>query len=343
MHNKAWIVDGRLMIGGGRNIGDEYFDASRQFNFRDLDLVVTGGAMAQARALFDRYWNSRRVRKIMQVAMSRPLEDGLDELRERLDGALDEAPLARAYRDRLHAFSGLAELLEKGRTVLETDKVRILADPPAKGLGRHREPGILPAIRGALAAARREAILISPYFVPGRRATRLLTGLARRGVRVSVLTNSLAATDVLAVHGGYARYRRRLLKAGIEFHELKRGGQQGRSLFGSGGASLHTKAFYVDGELIFVGSFNLDPRSANLNTEMGTFVTHPTPAAQLRVEYERLIDPARSWKVGLEKGRLTWSDRTDGRARSVHVEPDATLARRILARVLGWIPIEPQL
>jgi putative cardiolipin synthase len=181
--------------------------------------------------------------------------------------------------------------------------------------------------------------LISPYFVPGRRGARFLTALLRREVEVSVLTNSLAATDVLAVHGGYAHYRRRLLRAGITLHELKRGGQEGRSLFGSGGASLHTKAFVVDGELAFVGSFNLDPRSANLNTEMGTFVQDPTLADRLREEYDRLTDPSRSWAVRLESGRLTWRSREQ----VLHGEPGTTLTRRILARVLGWLPIEPQL
>ena len=168
-------------------------------------------------------------------------------------------------------------------------------------------------------------------------------GLARRGVQVSILTNSLAATDVLAVHGRYARYRRRLLRAGIELHELKRGGQEGHSLFGSGGASLHTKAFAVDGRLIFVGSFNFDHRSANLNTEMGTFAEDPRLADRLRREYARLADPARSWRVTLEDGILAWSDDVDGQRRILHGEPGATLGRRVVARMLGWLPIEPQL
>src|SRR5262249_52421544 len=130
--------------------------------------------------------------------------------------------------------------------LLETGRVRIVADPPVRRRGRHRSPGLLNFIRSALGESQRRILLISPYFVPGRRGTRLLAALARRGVRVSILTNSLAATDVLAVHGRYARYRRRLLRAGIELHELKRGGQEGSSLFGSGRASLHTKAFIVD-------------------------------------------------------------------------------------------------
>jgi putative cardiolipin synthase len=343
MHNKAWIVDDQLFIGGGRNIGDEYFDASRQFNFRDLDLAI-GGAVAQgARALFDAYWTSSCVRPIERVALSKPLAGGLDELRRQLDGAIDAAPSAGTYLDRLRTLSGLPSLLEEGRTLLSADKVHIMADAPGKGLRRHHDPGLLLAIRAAVEGARHDVLLISPYFVPGRRGLRWLVRLARRGVRVRVLTNSLAATDVLAAHGGYARYRRRLLKAGIELHELKRGGQEGHTLFGSGGASLHTKAIGVDGVSIFVGSFNLDPRSARLNTEMGAFVTHPAPAAQLRAEYERLADPTRSWKVELENGRLAWRDRIAGRPRAVHAEPDATLGRRILARVLGWMPIEPQL
>ena len=342
MHNKSWIVDGHLVIGGGRNVGDQYFDASSQFNFRDLDLVVAGGAASQALANFDRYWINRRVRPIDQIAASRPVEGGLDALRRRLAAAATQAS-APAYLQRLRALPKLAELLEGRRTWLNTEQVRIVADPPDKGYGRRRSPDMLNAVHRALHGARKRVLLISPYFVPGRRGTRSLTTLARRGVRVSVLTNSLAATDVLAVHGGYARYRRRLLRAGVELHELKRGGQQGQSLFGSGRASLHTKAFAVDGELAFVGSFNLDPRSAYLNTEMGTFVHHPGLAGELSEEFARLTAPTRSWTVGLERGRLAWTDRAEGRARTLHREPDASLSRRVLARVLGWLPIEPQL
>lgn len=343
MHNKAWIVDGQLVIGGGRNVGDEYFDASSQFNFRDLDLVVTGGAASQALAVFERYWDSPQVRPIGQVAGTRPHDSNLDELRRRLDG-FSAAASAPGYLERLRALPKLAALLEERRVLLDTDRVRVVADPPGKGRDRRRSPVMLGAVRGALSVAQKRVLLISPYFVPGRRGTRSLTTLARRGVRVSVLTNSLAATDVLAVHGGYARYRRRLLRAGVELCELKRGGQQGQSLFGSGHASLHTKAFAVDGELAFVGSFNLDPRSAYLNTEMGTFVRHPVLARELGEEFARLTDPARSWTVSLEHGRrLAWTDRVEGQERVLHREPDASLGRRVMARVLGWLPIEPQL
>ena len=342
MHNKLWVADGALMIGGGRNIGDSYFDASSQFNFRDLDLAVTGAAVSQATALFERYWNSVRVRSIERVAVTRLQPYGLDRLRELLDeAAATEA--ACAYLQRVEALSGLPELVGSHAIPLSADKVRIVGDPPSKRMGRRRAPGVLNAVRTSVGQAQLRVLLISPYFVPGRRGARLLTALLRRGVKISILTNSLAATDVLAVHGGYARYRRRLLRAGVTLRELKRGGQEGRSMFGSGGASLHTKAFVVDDETAFVGSFNLDPRSANLNTEMGTFVHDQELAEQVRREYDRLIDPERSWLVTLEGGRLTWRGHVEGQMQVLHAEPDTTLIRRVMSRVFGWLPLEPYL
>ena len=206
------------------------FDAASQFNFRDLDVAVTGRPAHQTSALFDLYWNSSRVRPVGEVAAVRRSEGALDELRRELDSAALSAPSA-AYQERLNVSSELSVLLEDGRVTLPADSVRIVADPPEKGAtSRGDTRGVLDAVRATVDAARREVLLISPYFVPSRRALRSLTALTRRGVRVAVLTNSLAATDVLAVHGGYARYRRRLLRAGIELHELKRGGQEGQSL-----------------------------------------------------------------------------------------------------------------
>jgi putative cardiolipin synthase len=350
MHNKAWIADGRLFIGGGRNIGDEYFGAASQFNFRDLDVVVEGEAAAQAVAQFERYWTSRQVRPIEHLAAAAatrgrdgvPPAGGLDQLRRRIEAAA-AARAAADYLARSAAGPDLAALLAEGRVLVPAERVRVAADPPRKGLARRRAPSLLTEIRAAIAAARQEVLVASPYFVPGRRGARLLAPLVRRGVRVTVVTNSLAATDVLAVHGGYARHRRRLLRAGVELHELKRGGQEGASLLGSGGhASLHTKAFCVDGELAFVGSFNFDPRSAHLNTEMGVFVQDRALAGRLRDEIARLTDPARSWAVRLDgEGRLVWGD--GGAEGPLYGEPDTTLTRRVLARVLGWLPIEAYL
>ena len=334
MHNKLWIADGATVIGGGRNIGDAYFDASSQFNFRDLDLVVTGPAAAGALPRFERYWASAWARPIGTVVSHRPALEDLAALRRDLRAA-EAAPPAARFIGRLAELPGLDE----GAVALDPAAVRFVADPPGKGRERKRDPVMVREVSLAMARARRQVLVISPYFVPGRRGTRSLLALRRRGVEVAVLTNSLAATDVLAVHGGYARYRRRLLRAGVTLHEMKPGGQQGRSLLGSGRASLHTKAFLVDGEELFVGSYNLDPRSAHLNTEGGCFVRHPALAAAMEAEFRRLTAPEHSWAVRLEGHRLAWRD---GGPPLRH-EPDTPLSRRILARIAGWLPIEAHL
>lgn len=348
MHNKAWIADGQATICGGRNIGNEYFDASEEFNFRDIDLVIAGPAAHKAQAVFDQYWNHPLAQPVGIVSPEpRGRPSSLVHLAARMDAA-GLSPASRPFFEGLRADRAFASVIARnmsGLTLIPTEDIHIVADPPGKASG-DADPAecLVDIILSSLRGATREALLISPYFVPGKVATDLLEALARRGVRVSVVTNSLAATDVVAVHGGYARYRNRLLKAGVALYELKRSGEEAGSVFGSRGASLHTKAMLIDGERVFIGSYNLDPRSAMLNTEMGTFVTHPVMAEQLRKEHARLVEPARSWRVTRgTNGGLVWTAEIEGRITTRHAEPDASLLRRILARVLRWKPIESQL
>jgi putative cardiolipin synthase len=350
MHNKAWIVDGQIAVAGGRNIGDEYFDAAETFNFRDLDLVVTGTTARSVADAFERYWSSPLARCASKLSSAYDAKGGLPALREVLEAATCE-PAARAFLEACPDNASLLEDLERRLVPVAKQATRVVADPPRKakrGLGARRRAraagGIGPEVADALRKARHKALLISPYFVPGKAGLDLLLNLVHRGVRVSVVTNSLAATDVVAVHGGYARYRRRLLEAGVELFELKPSGSEPTSILGSQGASLHTKAFAVDDALVCVGSFNLDPRSTALNTEMGIFAEHPALARSVITEHARLADPSRSWRVKLEQGRLTWSDcDSDARRRVVSSEPGASLQRRILTRLIRLLPIEEHL
>ena len=342
MHNKSWVADGRLAILGGRNIGNAYFDAAGDFNFRDLDLAVAGRAAQQATRVFGRYWRHRLSRPVGRCAAARPAGGDLARLRASLE-ALDDAPEARPYLDRLRASSATGDVLRGEGRLLAADGVRVAADPPEKATGAEVHGKLVEPIVDALRTVRREAILISPYFVPGEAGAEALIGMARRGVRISVVTNSLAATDVVAVHGGYARYRERLVAAGVEIFELKRSGDEDGGVLGSRGASLHTKALALDGEVLFVGSFNLDPRSVNLNTEMGAFARNPELCARLVEEHARLTEPERSWRVGLEDGRLVWSDAGRSGPRVQRHEPAASLHRRVLAKLVSWLPVESQL
>ncbi|MBS7810726.1 phospholipase D family protein [Roseococcus pinisoli] len=328
MHNKAWIADRRTVICGGRNIGDRYFDAPADFNFRDLDVSVTGPAAEEATALFEEYWRSPLARPLRRLPRMRTRKSALKKLRRKLDAAA-ATPEARAL------LEGLGDVPKPIGLSIPDDDIHILADPPGKVRGREASV-IAPVVHELLVGAQREALLISPYFVPGEAGTEELIALRRRGVRVSVITNSLVATDVVAVHGGYARYRARLLAEGVEIHELKAIGEPRAGVFGSRGASLHTKAVMVDDGPVMVGSFNLDPRSVALNTEMGVLVKHAALARMVRRQHARLTAPLRSWKLSLARGKVVW----EGAEGS---EPEAGFRRRLLAWLVRRLPVESQL
>jgi cardiolipin synthase C len=214
--------------------------------------------------------------------------------------------------------------------------IRLVGDlpPKAHGLGGG---AVAPALRAMLAGTKREALLISPYFIPGAAVAARLIAMVRAGIRVSVITNSLAATDVMAAHAGYSRYRRRLIAAGVELYELKHSSDRHASMFGSSAASLHTKAVVVDDGPVFIGSFNLDPRSANLNTEMGVMVNHAGLARLMRRQHAWLAAGERSWRLALHGGSLAWEDGVVSHSGS---EPGATLTRRLLTPILSLLPIE---
>jgi putative cardiolipin synthase len=344
MHNKAWIADGHAAVIGGRNIADRYFDGSGQINFRDLDLVVLGTPLSQATAIFETFWKSPVVLGVQSFLRHRRrrLRRRLSPFRAHLDAQCDGEE-ARPYLAALRSDFAVPERLSEQLAFDPVERVEVLSDDPEKANDRRAAMIVGDRLSAEIAAGREEVILISPYFVPGRDGTRLLEGLLSAGVRVKIVTNSLAATDVTAVHSGYARYRRRLLRAGAIIHELKRTPGERARVFGSGGASLHTKAVVVDRAVAFVGSFNLDHRSAKLNTEMGVLVTDRSFAQTIALQYERLTSPMHSYRVTVDDGRLAWRAETEGRPVVFHAEPDATLVQRIVATVVGWLPMEAQL
>lgn len=347
MHNKAWIADGRMAVVGGRNVGEEYFSAGKDTNFRDLDLVVFGPAVAQASAVFDAYWNSAAAVPLMALTRSDP-----EKLAAVMQGVNAEAKSAQArhYLQRVDGSPQVRAYFDGQLQPHWSAGIRVVADPPLKWRGDDRSGWMIERLAPMLRASQRKALLISPYFVPGDFGTQGLAALSARGVHVGVVTNSLAANDVPAVHSAYAGYRERLLESGVRLYEIRAQGHPGAlpaeaaGVFGSGGASLHTKAFLVDDARGFIGSFNLDPRSADLNTEMGVIFDDPAIAKSLRHEYLRLTDPVLSyWVFRDAQGRLRWLDRAARPPSLIRHEPDATRWERATARMVGWLPIESQL
>lgn len=344
MHNKLWIADGRLAIVGGRNIGDEYFGAHTQFNFSDLGVLLAGHAVTEASGHFDAYWNSESAVPLTAFARAADPGAAVEEARAAFSAHRDSAagtPYAR-HLGQLRRRGALGLHLAQMR---QGGTVKVLADDPAKTTRKRDRPlRMLEAVRGLLAGAREQAIVVSPYFVPMRGGAEGLVALEERGVEVEVLTNSLAANDVAAVHGGYSRWRRSLLVGGVTLYELKPiGSLPAESSLGSSRASLHTKALLIDGHTSFVGSFNLDPRSARLNTESGVVINDPLFAASLREHYERATSAPLSWHVRLDGRELVWDDVVDGKPVVLRGEPGASLGRRLQAWLFRLLPLDKQL
>jgi cardiolipin synthase C len=338
MHNKSFTADGEATIIGGRNIGDEYFGAGQDISFVDLDVIAIGPVVREVTRDFERYWASGSAVSAALVLPSAP-ESAIAAI-----GAaahrIEHDPVGVKY---IHAVAGapfMRDLLE-GNLRVEWATVHMVSDDPAKGLARAADNTMLWArLKEIMDSPKRELELVSPYFVPGTAGVKELTALARAGVMITVLTNALEATDVPAVHAGYAKRRKPLLAAGIELYELKRlaGGRsaRGAGLLGSSSSSLHAKTFAVDRSHLFVGSFNFDPRSARLNTEMG-FVIESAALANAVADACTQRASERSYKVSLtQSGALQWTDGT----RTYDREPGTSLGRRLLVGFLALLPIE---
>jgi putative cardiolipin synthase len=338
MHNKSFTADGQATIIGGRNVGDEYFGAGQDISFVDLDVIAVGPVVEEVTRDFERYWASGSAVSAALVVPPAP-ESAIAEI-----GAaahrVEHDPIGVKYIHAVTAAPFVRDLLE-GNLRLEWATVHMVSDDPAKGLGRASDDKLLwQRLHQVVDSPKRELELVSPYFVPGKQGVEELAALARAGVHITVLTNALEATDVPAVHAGYAKRRKPLLAAGIQLYELRRlaGGRsaRGSGLMGSSSSSLHAKTFAVDRQRLFVGSFNFDPRSARLNTEMGFVIESPKLASLIADACTHNV-PERAYKVTLTKSAaLQWSDGQ----RQFHSEPGTSLGRRLLVGFLSLLPIE---
>jgi putative cardiolipin synthase len=251
---------------------------------------------------------------------------------------------ARLYLDWVAEDETVRKMMARKGQIHWTANATVVSDPPEKVIGEAQEGWLMSVIRPLLVSATEDLEIISPYFIPGEAGTGQLVALASEGTRVSVLTNSLAATDVIAVHGAYARYREALVRGGVRLFELKPYDEDSDvSLFGSSSASLHTKAFTVDDRLGFVGSMNFDPRSISLNSEMGVVFEQAGLVRQVREVFADETSPQKSYRLRLDEGEIVWQDGAGEAARTHQTEPGASVWRRLTATVIGILPIESQL
>jgi len=307
MHNKLLVADGQMAILGGRNVGDDYFGLGHKFNFHDLDMIVLGNAASESSQIFDYFWNSDHVipaSAFVPDASWDPIAAAWDEEIERLRGNGDLARFPIDPRDWSDELTALVDRMFPGTASVEFHRlVPGTPIPTQDGVAKLAE---------IVEHARHEVLIVNAYVIPGERMMEIVRDASERGVRVRILTNSLASQDVPAVTSKYKKYRKPLLEAGAELYELKANPEIQPGIVDTPPvqaefSGLHTKAVVVDREKTFIGSLNLDPRSMRLNTEMGMIVESPGLAEQVAQIMERDMDPANSWQAHLDdKGKLYW-------------------------------------
>ena len=341
MHNKSFTVDNHITIIGGRNIADEYFGAREDSKFSDLDVAAVGPVVQDVTDNFDIYWNHPTALPV--PAFIKELEDpeaALNDLREGLEmsiGEIRESRYAGAVRSKILSFD------EGNEAVFRRATYQLVVDPPDKGIkGKADESELITApLVEALRSAQKKVTIVSAYFVPLKKGVSFLNELEARGVEVTVVTNSLAANNQFTVHGGYAPSRKPLLEGGVKIYEVRADADvPGTEFINASGAraTLHTKAFLVDDESLFIGSFNFDPRSADINTEMGVIIHDPGMAQEFSERFDSLLS-SQTYEVFLnDKGKLRWRGFENGDEVIYDKEPDTTGWQRFKAQLAKIIP-----
>jgi cardiolipin synthase C len=347
MHNKSFTVDNQITIIGGRNIANEYFAANPDYNFGDLDTVAIGPVVADTSQMFDAYWNHRNAIPYQQLAaQNKGSEEQLAALRELLRDhreALRDTPYAAAVYDSLDDYR--ADYAHE----FYWATYQLIYDSPDKSIGsdeaEHAASIMTPLLQSAR-SAQESLLIISPYFVPRSRGIKALGELQDSGVQIDIVTNSLASSDHLLVYGGYAGCRKPLLRHGVRFFEARHdepypgAAEVGADEYGS---SLHTKAFVVDGRYFFMGSFNWDPRSAEINTELGILIDSPDIAGWV-ADRVYAATPSRSYEVFLsENGNLRWRTVNEGKEVVFDKEPATSFFTRLKGNLSRALPMRGQL
>ena len=345
MHNKSFTADNQVSVVGGRNIANEYFGVGLGVGFADLDVIAVGPAAREVSKEFDLYWNSPSAYPADRF-VGGPGPDAAAGLQARFT-ATHADPQSMAYVAAVREAPLVRELLE-GKLGLEWTSAQLVNDDPVKTLDTTaRTDGLLfPALVRVIGQPQKTLDLVSPYFVPRSEGVAALEKMARSGVKVRLLTNSLAATDESAVHSGYAKHRQALLQAGVQIFELKptaaKNSRDHKAIFGgSSSSALHAKTFAVDNSRIFVGSFNFDQRSARLNTEMGLVIGSPSLAQQLGAAFDTTV-PKLAYQVRLapDGQNLEWIERTESGENRYDTEPDTSWFLRTKVNVLSVLPID---
>lgn len=347
MHNKIFLADNAVAILGGRNIGNDYFGVDTKANFFDLDVLTVGQGAREAGTAFDEYWNSKHAVPIDILDSKKYTAEDLEGLRKQLRESLLRKN-ALPYALSMEASETL-ENLKRWREGLLWTEAHVVVDPLERFEGQG-ESAIVEKFQDYIHDIDSEFLAESAYLIPSEQGLRNMKELVDRGVRVRLLTNSLMSNNHLSAHSGYMKYRKPMLEAGVELHELRadaalrehfKAAEEGHEV----PAGIHTKSFVIDGEQALIGSFNFDPRSRDLNSEIGLVISDREFAQQVVAVMDRDFDPENSYRLFLnENGKLRWElTNADGSITIFTHDPGASVWKRMGARFLSWLPIEKEL
>ena len=344
MHNKSLTVDNAMSIVGGRNIGEEYFEINQDVQFDDYEVMMVGEIVEEVSQGFDMFWNSDLAVPMEAFGLevdSGDLDDWRDYIKKETSSSGDGLYVTATN-------SPLLRDLRENRIEPVVADATLVTDRPEKlqaAMGDRDELVLIDEMARRFMEASEEILIVSPYYIPQESGAKFTEELLAKGVRVIIVTNSLASTNHVPVHSGYARYRKRLLKAGAEFYEVKVDAVEEENLWGHQpeAMTLHSKATIIDRESIFIGSLNFDPRSIKINTEMGIFIESAEAGAEFRDQIFEGLSRA-TWRVDLdEKGKLRWTYHNGDDHQVVHKEPQSSWWRRFQVGFYRLLPIESQL
>ena len=346
MHNKLFVMDNAVAIVGGRNIGDHYFEVHQQVNFRDMDVVAGGPVVREASGIFDHFWNSDWAVPIKALVDRPATEADLRAAVKTVREQITKEPFPYPYpldQDVVGLKSQLTAIFDH----FIWAPGHMLFDNPDEIKKYGRTTTLTGVFRRRIEGLNSEVLIEAPYFVLRERAVAGAKRLRDRGVRIRVLTNSLASNDVLAAHAGHAEHRKELIAAGVELYELRSEPAVKKRMFylsGSARSTLHCKAYVFDRKDVFIGSFNFDPRSGDINTEAGLYIESPELAAQVIAYMDQGVEPENSYRVLLDAdGELYWITETNGKAERYDHDPNSTAWQRAKVNFIRMLPVMNQL
>jgi putative cardiolipin synthase len=357
MHNKLLVADNAVVMIGGRNIGDQYFQIDPNSQFGDDDVLATGPIVQQLSNVFQEFWTSVHAVPVDAIDRIHTTQQALSQFRTSLDPRPNLSEFQRGVHDRVESGEPLAGMGAGAMPLVWAHSTLTYDSPDKHRVEAGAEPGSLQSefVESQLRDINTQLLMITPYFVPTHGELALLQQLRERHVDVQLLTNSLEAAPDVAAHAGYTRYRKSLLISGIHIYEIRarpgnaRGSGQSKALSERGNFALHAKLYVFDRESLLVGSMNFDQRSKRLNTEIGLIINSKELANGAATRFAELTQPSNAYTLELENGgtnktaRLVWKSEVDGQPVNSTVEPSRSRWQKIKMKLLLLLPLDKEL